>query len=121
MGIVLFTTVTVGALLPTFTRFVGLEIVTDARNQYLETLKIPNDSYYVRQIEEAGLSRFHKWWNNFDERWLRPYFGGESEKLMNSQRTAWENVWNDDEESVIQGDGKVVALHVDSLEQPSME
>jgi hypothetical protein len=48
MGIVLLTTLMLGALLPSFTRFVGLETVTDARNQYLEMMKIPNESYYVR-------------------------------------------------------------------------
>jgi hypothetical protein len=66
MGIVLLTTLALGALLPSFTRFVRLENSTDARTQYLEQMNIPNESYYARQIEAAGLSNFHQWWTDID-------------------------------------------------------
>ena len=102
MGIVLLTTLALSALLPSFTRFVGLDTQTsDPRANYLEMMKIPNESYYVRQVEAAGLSKFHAWWTQVDERFLKPIFGGEHETPIKSQRAAWEKIWSEEEESII--------------------
>ena len=120
MGIVLLTTLALSALLPSFTRFVGLEQKGDARQQYLEMMKIPNESYYVRQIEAAGLSKFHTWWTSVDEKFLKPIFGGESDTPLKSQRAAWEKIWSEEEESIIKGTRKDTSC-VDSDEKDKKE
>jgi hypothetical protein len=70
-------------------------------------MNLPNESYYARQIEAAGLSRFHQWWTDIDQRWFKPIFGGEHDTPIKSRRAEWEKVWNEEEESIIHSDRSV--------------
>ncbi len=97
MGISLLTTLVFTNILVPFTKFIGLE-ETAAEKIYFELMAAQNskqDEVFQRQVEESGLTWFHKKWLDIDEKYLKPIFGGEEEKPQ--QKTTWDRLWDEDD------------------------
>mmetsp|Transcript_1646 Transcript_1646/g.2673 ORF Transcript_1646/g.2673 Transcript_1646/m.2673 type:complete len:497 (-) Transcript_1646:19-1509(-) len=97
LGIAIVTTVGLSNLMGPYTRFVGLE-AKPSQEIYFELMSQTantDDSIYSQQLEEIGLSWFHMKWQKFDEKYLKPRFGGEEKAPL--EKSVWDKLWAEDE------------------------
>ena len=104
LGIALIGCIGLSNLMNLFTKFVGLEH-NSSEEIYFELMNVShkNDPIYSKNLENSGLSRFHRLWSKIDEKYLTPIFGAD-EKVVD-QKEVWEKIWAEDENE-IRGLGK---------------
>lgn len=88
MGIAIFTTVVLSALLGPFTNFIGLEATSE------EIYGDIVDSTVEHTTGNEEVAWFPRMLQKFDERYLVPYFGGEEKK---EHKKNWEKLWEEED------------------------